>query len=560
MSNRFYNFITRFIAGTKARSSQVNSELDNIVTGFGLLQTEVDVISSITAGMTLPPFTLASATATLISISTSNNVTLTGTATITSFDTMTAGIIRYVTATGACTLTHNATSLILPGAANIVAAANDSFILKSLGSGNWQVIGYQKASGYAVKETADAAETALTTANTPAGNIAATNVQAAINELDTEKAKLAGDAAQDFSTLALTAAGDITISGEKALRGSQGKGGISTNLIIGTGAFASNTTGYSSTGVGSDVLNKNTTGGKNSAFGDGALKENTTGDGNTAVGFHALTLSTTNSASTALGSEALSRNTTGYGNTAVGANALILNTTGYDNTGIGVAALFNTTTGSGNSVLGSYALYVNTAGESNAVVGSDAMHASTTGSKNTAIGRRAMYGNTAGNYNTAIGYEALYSNTTGCGNTAISPHNSAGSYLPVFDPTTNSNRFCAGSTSVTNAYIQVAWTVVSDERDKTNFTPIKHGLEFIEKLKPIAYQFRMSRESNETNGGIRYGFKAQEILALEGEAPVIIDNEDSEKLRYNESSLIPVLVQALQELNAKFNAYVLSHP
>lgn len=35
--------------------------------------------------------------------------------------------------------------------------------------------------------------------NTPAGNISATTVQAAINELDTEKAKLAGDATQDFS-------------------------------------------------------------------------------------------------------------------------------------------------------------------------------------------------------------------------------------------------------------------------------------------------------------------------------------------------------------------------
>lgn len=43
--------------------------------------------------------------------------------------------------------------------------------------------------------------------NTPAGSIAATTVQAAINELDTEKAALAGSASQTFSVAAATAAG-----------------------------------------------------------------------------------------------------------------------------------------------------------------------------------------------------------------------------------------------------------------------------------------------------------------------------------------------------------------
>lgn len=42
-------------------------------------------------------------------------------------------------------------------------------------------------------------------ANTPAGNLIATTVQAALNELDTEKAKLAGDVAQVFNMAAATA-------------------------------------------------------------------------------------------------------------------------------------------------------------------------------------------------------------------------------------------------------------------------------------------------------------------------------------------------------------------
>ena len=50
--------------------------------------------------------------------------------------------------------------------------------------------------------------------NTPAGNIAATTVQAAINELDAEKAKLAGDSAQTFSVADATAAAHALALGQ----------------------------------------------------------------------------------------------------------------------------------------------------------------------------------------------------------------------------------------------------------------------------------------------------------------------------------------------------------
>lgn len=50
-------------------------------------------------------------------------------------------------------------------------------------------------------------------ANTPTGGIAATNVQAALNELDTEKALLAGNAAQNFAINNATIAGTLNVSG-----------------------------------------------------------------------------------------------------------------------------------------------------------------------------------------------------------------------------------------------------------------------------------------------------------------------------------------------------------
>jgi hypothetical protein len=150
--------------------------------------------------------------------------------------------------------------------------------------------------------------------------------------------------------------------------------------------------------------------------------------------------------------------------------------------------------------------------------------------------------------------------TTGAGNVVVGTLDSAGGNNPAFAITTQNNRISMGSTAVTNAYIQVAWTAVSDARDKTDFAPVPHGLEFVTQLQPTAYRYKPRREATVGHGPIRYGFKAQEVLALEGSNPVIVDAEDSEKLRFNDQSMIAVLVKALQELNAKFDAYVVAHP
>lgn len=75
----------------------------------------------------------------------SNFVTVSGTTTITSLGT---GVnrMRVVTFSGALTLTHNATSLILPGGANITTAAGDTIIIVSDASSNVRVVGYLDAS------------------------------------------------------------------------------------------------------------------------------------------------------------------------------------------------------------------------------------------------------------------------------------------------------------------------------------------------------------------------------------------------------------------------------
>jgi hypothetical protein len=196
---------------------------------------------------------------------------------------------------------------------------------------------------------------------------------------------------------------------------------------------------------------------------------------------------------------------------------------------------------------GPQALANNTTGTFNTAYGLGSLQNNTTGDNNTASGINSLFSNTEGLANTATGRSSLINNTTGSGNVGVGGLTNAGVYAPAFDPTTESNRISMGSTAVTNAYIQVAWTTVSDLRDKTNFAPVPHGLTFVTALQPVAYQFRTERDSDETHGNVRYGFKAQEVLALEGDNPVIVENEDLNKLRMTDTALIPVLVNAIKE-------------
>ena len=91
---------------------------------------------------------ITSATTTDLATATGNSPIITGNTTITSFGTVSAGAIFNLTFSGTPTITYNATSLILPTSANITAQAGDTMIIKSLGSGNWKCMNYERVSGY----------------------------------------------------------------------------------------------------------------------------------------------------------------------------------------------------------------------------------------------------------------------------------------------------------------------------------------------------------------------------------------------------------------------------
>ncbi len=89
---------------------------------------------------------VASGATTNVGAAASNYVRITGTTTITAFDTVAAGIWRFIRFAGILTFTHSS-ALILPGAANITTAAGDTALAISEGSGNWRVIFFARADG-----------------------------------------------------------------------------------------------------------------------------------------------------------------------------------------------------------------------------------------------------------------------------------------------------------------------------------------------------------------------------------------------------------------------------
>jgi len=266
------------------------------------------------------------------------------------------------------------------------------------------------------------------------------------------------------------------------------------------------------------------------------------------LGVHALGNTTGNTAS---GSSALRCNTTGN-NTASGFNALFSNTTGGSNTASGSCALCSNTTGMQHSlgVAPSSATPRATTQPRGPTPFAATPRAPTTQPRGPAPSRC----NTTGGSNTASGSSALFSNTTGVNNIGIGVNAGRTGSTPagICNITTESDYIVMGNDAHTCALIKVAWTATSDCRDKTCFKPLDHGLDFVRALKPTEYQFKKGgRDSVETDGKRRYGFLAQDILPLEGDAPVIISADNPEKLQYTESHLIPILVKAVQELTAE---------
>lgn len=113
---------------------------------------------------------IASAATIDLSTATGNLVHVTGTTTITAI-TIPSGAERTVVFDGILTLTHNATTLILPTGANITTAAGDVIKVRGDGAGNARVVTYQRANGTALSVTPPALILLATLTPTASANV-----------------------------------------------------------------------------------------------------------------------------------------------------------------------------------------------------------------------------------------------------------------------------------------------------------------------------------------------------------------------------------------------------
>jgi len=120
-----------------------NSPSDATTIGTGLDDNLREIQASVVRNLSNKGADIASASTTDLGAVEGLMHDITGTTTITSFGTVRAGIWKVIKFEGVLTLTHNGTSLILPGAANITTANGDTAIFMSEGSGNWRCLFYQ---------------------------------------------------------------------------------------------------------------------------------------------------------------------------------------------------------------------------------------------------------------------------------------------------------------------------------------------------------------------------------------------------------------------------------
>lgn len=124
--------------GTFASPTAITGVPDPSAAQDAATKNYVDVYGGIAA---FASTNIASATTCNIGALTTPVARITGTVTITSLGSV-ANCRKYVVFAGALTLTHNATSLILPNAANIVTVAGDVAEFISDASGNWRCFFY----------------------------------------------------------------------------------------------------------------------------------------------------------------------------------------------------------------------------------------------------------------------------------------------------------------------------------------------------------------------------------------------------------------------------------
>ena len=330
-----------------------------------------------------------------------------------------------------------------------------------------------------------------------------------------------------------------------------GRGGnnIATNMFIGTAATGATASSLKNVAVGIAALNGVTNGQLNVAVGWNALNGINTGTQNVAIGNNAGALLTSASFNTAVGAFALDNATGGSSNVALGYSALTADVTGSNNTSVGTSSGQALTSGYNNVFVGYLAGSAIDVGFSTVAVGSNALRSVVSSGYNVGVGEYAGR-DTTGQQNTLIGYQAGYTLAAGDNNTIIG-------YNAVPSSTTASNEITLGNSSIATLRCQVtSITALSDARDKKDVQNIPLGVDFIQRLRPVSFVWN-TRDGAKVNVP-EFGFIAQELQSAQRDhgvtLPGLVHDINPDRLEAAPGTLIPVLVKAVQELQAQIDA------
>jgi len=320
------------------------------------------------------------------------------------------------------------------------------------------------------------------------------------------------------------------------------------NSFFGSGAGFFNTTGSGNSFFGHEAGRSNTSGGNNSFFGIRAGLANT-GSDNSFFGRDAGAANSVGINNSFFGSRAGDSNTEGHSNaffghfsgrantTAAlnaffGKNAGESNTTGSLNTFVGASAGNSNTTASGNSFFGEVAGNANSTGENNSFFGRASGFHNSTGSNNTMIGAGANVGAINLTFATAIGADTLVSTS----NTVVLGRDLDIVRVPGFIRVVQLGS--AGSISLCHNGNFTISTCSSSLRYKTNVNHFGHGLNLINQLKPITFDWK--------DGGMHdLGLGAEDVAAIEPLLVTYNTKGDVEGVKYDRIGV--VLINAVKE-------------
>ncbi|NDB81580.1 MAG: tail fiber domain-containing protein [Alphaproteobacteria bacterium] len=169
---------------------------------------------------------------------------------------------------------------------------------------------------------------------------------------------------------------------------------------------------------------------------------------------------------------------------------------------------------------------------------------------------------TGTNQNTAYGISAANSLTTGANNTIIGYNSGAtlqsGSNNIIIGSNATSstasisNEITLGNNSISVLRCQAnSITTLSDLRDKKNIEEIPVGLNFINEITPVKFDWN-TRDGSKVNIA-DFGFIAQDLQNAETtvniKVPHLIHDNNPDKLEASYGALIPIMVKAIKELS-----------